>query len=166
MRDGQGFSDTRKVNDLDSEVSWLEWRARAAAYCRAFHGLSPEEGEDIAGEAVSRAWAARDRFDSARPFAPWFFTIVRRLALDAVAKNLGKKKEDSSATLGILPSPLAMGILVFTLATPGELASRLASSATWEGLERIGGRIRKGITVAVQDFGVGEGDSRMRFLGR
>lgn len=70
MRDGQGFSDTRKVNDLDS----------------------------------------------ARPFAPWFFTIVRRLALDSMAKNRGKEREDSSATLGILPSPLAMGILVFTLA--------------------------------------------------
>lgn len=116
MRDGQGFSDTRKVNDLDSEASWLEWRARAAAYCRAFHGLSPEEREDIAGETVSRAWTARDRFDSARPFAPWFFTIVRRLALDSMAKNRGKEREDSSATLGILPSPLAMGILVFTLA--------------------------------------------------
>lgn len=107
IRDGQGTADTRNANDLGSETSWLEWRARAAAYCRAFHGLSPEEREDIAGEAVSRAWAARDRFDSARPFAPWFFTIVRRLALDAVEKSRGKGMEDSAAPLGILPSPQA-----------------------------------------------------------
>ncbi len=61
---------------------WREWRPRARAYARAFGGLTAEDREDIADEAVARAWASRDRFEAGRRFAPWFLTIVRRLALD------------------------------------------------------------------------------------
>ncbi len=63
-----------------------EWRPRAAAYCRAFRGLSDQDREEVADEALTRAWAARDRFDPSRPFAPWFLTIVRRAALDTLAR--------------------------------------------------------------------------------
>lgn len=66
---------------------WLEWRARAAAYARAFGGLTREDREDVAAGAVERAYAALESYDRSRPFAPWFLTIVRRVALDAVARG-------------------------------------------------------------------------------
>lgn len=67
-----------------------------------------------------------------------------------------------------MAAALAVGILVYTLASPGELASRLSDSATWRGVEHIGGTIRKGMTAAVQDFKADEvqAGSRTRSLGR
>ncbi len=77
-----------EVPDEMTELGfWLEWRARAAAYARAFGGLTREDREDVAAGAVERAYAALESYDRSRPFAPWFFTIVRRVALDAVARG-------------------------------------------------------------------------------
>lgn len=84
MRDDA--ADSRFLAHLDFRELCREWRPRAAAYCRVFRGLSDQDREDVVGEALARAWAARDRFDPARPFAPWFLTIVRRAALDALAR--------------------------------------------------------------------------------
>lgn len=44
-----------------------------------------EDAEDVVQEAFRRAVGALDRFDPARPFGPWFFTILRNVARDAVA---------------------------------------------------------------------------------
>jgi len=74
------------------EALWREWRPRAAAYARAFGGLSAEDREELADEAVARAWEARARFRAGSPFAPWFFQIVRRLALDALRRRREEPK--------------------------------------------------------------------------
>lgn len=66
---------------------WIEWMPRAVAYCRAFSGLSTEEREDLASEALLKAWSSRSRFDPTRPFAPWFLAILRRLVLDHLARR-------------------------------------------------------------------------------
>jgi RNA polymerase sigma-70 factor (ECF subfamily) len=46
-----------------------------------------EEAEDLTQEAFLRAYRALDRFDLARPFRPWLWTIGIRLALHAVARK-------------------------------------------------------------------------------
>lgn len=42
-----------------------------------------EDAEDIVQEAFARAWQSFGRYDASRPFAPWFFTIVRNVARNA-----------------------------------------------------------------------------------
>jgi RNA polymerase sigma-70 factor (ECF subfamily) len=46
-----------------------------------------EDAEDLTQEAFLRAFRALDRFDLARPFRPWLWTIGIRLALHALAKK-------------------------------------------------------------------------------
>jgi RNA polymerase sigma-70 factor (ECF subfamily) len=43
---------------------------------------SPQRAEDLYQELFLRIHRARDRYDPARPFSPWFFQIARRLLLD------------------------------------------------------------------------------------
>lgn len=87
---------------LDFRELCREWRPRAAAYCRVFRGLSDQDREDVVGEALARAWAARGRFDPSRPFAPWFLTIVRRTALDALGRP---GRRPSPEYIDEVPSP-------------------------------------------------------------
>jgi RNA polymerase sigma-70 factor (ECF subfamily) len=42
-----------------------------------------EDAEDIVQDAFARAWRQLVRYDAARPFAPWFFTILRNVARNA-----------------------------------------------------------------------------------
>ena len=42
-----------------------------------------EDAEDVVQEAFRRSVDALDRFDVRRPFAPWFFTILRNVARNA-----------------------------------------------------------------------------------
>src|SRR5919198_3225198 len=44
-----------------------------------------EDAEDLVQEAFRRVVAALPRFDVSRPFAPWFFTILRNVARNVVA---------------------------------------------------------------------------------
>ena len=46
-----------------------------------------EDAEDVVQDAFARAWRDLARYDSARPFAPWFFTIVRNVARNAVRRD-------------------------------------------------------------------------------
>lgn len=42
-----------------------------------------EDAEDVVQDAFARAWRDLARYDAARPFAPWFFTILRNTARNA-----------------------------------------------------------------------------------
>lgn len=42
-----------------------------------------EDAEDVVQDAFARAWRELPRYDTARPFAPWFFTILRNAARNA-----------------------------------------------------------------------------------
>jgi RNA polymerase sigma-70 factor, ECF subfamily len=44
--------------------------------------------EDIVQEALTVVWTNARRFDANRPFAPWFFAIVRRLATNRRSRDL------------------------------------------------------------------------------
>lgn len=50
-------------------------------YCRRY--CPPGyDAEDIAQEALAKAWSSWDRYSPARPFWPWVATIARRLCVD------------------------------------------------------------------------------------
>lgn len=66
-----------------------------------------EDAEDIVQDAFKRVVGALDRFDTGRPFKPWFFTILRnvarskgRSATRALLQELAEPMPD------LLPSPL------------------------------------------------------------
>jgi RNA polymerase sigma-70 factor (ECF subfamily) len=42
-----------------------------------------EDAEDVVQEAFARAWRQLTRYDTARAFAPWFFTLLRNVARNA-----------------------------------------------------------------------------------
>lgn len=47
----------------------------------AWQAPSSEEAEDLAQESFLRAWQRIESYDPRRPFAPWLFTLARRVAL-------------------------------------------------------------------------------------
>ena len=46
-----------------------------------------EDAEDVAQEAFIRVFRALDRYDPARPFAAWLFTIAARLSIDVLRRR-------------------------------------------------------------------------------
>ena len=46
-----------------------------------------EDAEDVAQETFIRVFRALDRYDPARPFAAWLFTIAARLCIDAIRRR-------------------------------------------------------------------------------
>ncbi|MGH9275500.1 MAG: RNA polymerase sigma factor [Acidimicrobiales bacterium] len=59
------------------------------------------DAEDAAHEAIMKAWASRERFDTARPLWPWLATIARNVCIDhqrhaAVARSRVQPSEPSA----------------------------------------------------------------------
>ncbi|MGH2375575.1 MAG: RNA polymerase sigma factor [bacterium] len=68
-----------------------------------------EDAEDLVQEAFRRVVQALPRFDLDRPFAPWFFTILRNVARNAAsasALRLHTSLEDSVPDEALLPDEL------------------------------------------------------------
>jgi RNA polymerase sigma-70 factor (ECF subfamily) len=64
-----------------------------------------EDADDALQDAYVKAYQALDRFDTDRPFAPWFLTIVARTALSALrqAKRRSAASLDDPAPEGNVP---------------------------------------------------------------
>ena len=78
---------------------------------RAAVGLLRDEQEahEVAQDALARAWAARDRYDSRRPFYPWLYTIVRNACRDAAARGRHRARPglEPERVSSASPTPLA-----------------------------------------------------------
>ena len=87
----------------DSDVDRLAARAQAGDR-RAFEALvhrlvrpalaaawefvpTREDAEDIVQDTFARTWRELAHYDAARPFAPWFFTILRNTARNASRRD-------------------------------------------------------------------------------
>jgi RNA polymerase sigma-70 factor (ECF subfamily) len=46
-----------------------------------------EDAEDVVQETFVRVWRSIGRYDPQRPFAPWFYTILRNVARNAARAN-------------------------------------------------------------------------------
>ena len=65
-------------------------------FCRR-HLYSPEMLEDCVQESLLAIHKAKHTFDMAKPFGPWFFTIVRHKIIDQYRKN---KRQNERESLG------------------------------------------------------------------
>lgn len=69
-----------------------------------------EDAEDIVQDAFVRTLRALHRYDQARPFGSWFFTIVRNTARNAAAARATRQArhaaQDPGATHGIARPPV------------------------------------------------------------
>ncbi len=62
--------------------------AMRRGYIAAYRLLgNPDESRDACQEAASRALAAGERYDSARPFYPWFYQILKNHCLDRLKRR-------------------------------------------------------------------------------
>lgn len=46
-----------------------------------------EDAEEVVQDAFARTWRELPRYDTGRPFAPWFYTILRNLARNAARRD-------------------------------------------------------------------------------
>lgn len=68
---------------------------------------SREEAEDVVQEAFQAAFRHLDRFDEGRAFGPWFMTIVRNAARNAVTSHWHRSRATMDGALASAgPSPL------------------------------------------------------------
>lgn len=65
---------------------FARYEGRAYAFFLRRTG-SEDRAADLYQELFLRIHRARDRYDPARPFAPWFFQIARRLLIDALRSS-------------------------------------------------------------------------------
>lgn len=68
--------------------------------------LDPQDADDAVQDALYSAWRAIGRFDSARPFGPWFMKIVVNAAADLRRRRKLRQTEaipESAADTGSTP---------------------------------------------------------------
>jgi len=78
------------------ETLWREWYPRLEVYLRSFAGLSPEDREELAGDAILRAFERADHYRPELPFEPWLIVIARRLALSRL-RSASRRREYPTA---------------------------------------------------------------------
>lgn len=79
-----------KMRDAALEGFWREWYPRLKVYYRSFPWLTEEDREEVAADAVERAFNALETYDWRKPFEPWMYAVARRKALDGARTARGK----------------------------------------------------------------------------
>lgn len=80
-------------------------------YVRPVHAViasflsEPADIEDAAQDAFLRALATLDRFDPARPFAPWLYQIARNVGRNRIASRMRWQMEALPKPEGVSPEP-------------------------------------------------------------
>jgi RNA polymerase sigma-70 factor (ECF subfamily) len=69
---------------------------KAMAVAHEYAG-SRDDAEDIVQDTFRRVFESMDRFDAARTFEPWFFTILRNTARNA-AKSRKRRRQETIGT--------------------------------------------------------------------
>jgi len=89
VANGEDAEIIRKCREGDERAyRELVDRYRRPVYSMALRMLRREEdAEDVAQETFIRVFRALDRYDPARPFAAWLFTIAARLSIDHLRRR-------------------------------------------------------------------------------
>jgi len=64
----------------------IHYQRRAFFAALGFLG-NPEDAREASQEAFARAYRALPRYDTARPFYPWYYRILRNLCLDRIQRR-------------------------------------------------------------------------------
>ena len=114
----------RPASEFETLVG--EYRLRAFHFALQIVG-NRDDAMDVTQEAflkVHRSWRLRD---SERPFAPWFYAILRNVAIDFLRKRRSRREEAPDTALDIChgPGPEA-------LAAKGQLQQKV-----WEAIAQL-----------------------------
>jgi len=71
---------------------WTSFYPRLKVYLRSFSFLSDADREELASDALMRAFKNSFSYDHRKAFEPWLYTITRRLALDYLAGKKNKQE--------------------------------------------------------------------------
>ncbi|TVQ96547.1 MAG: sigma-70 family RNA polymerase sigma factor [Deltaproteobacteria bacterium] len=86
--------------DEGADALWARWaamRSRAVAHL-VTQGWSEPDAEDLFGQALLRAWERRDALTDEAAAEGWFWTLMRRLAVDvgrSVARQDRRRAPDA-----------------------------------------------------------------------
>ena len=72
----EGEDSRTSLSDSDFKRALTDVAPHLRAFARGLCG-SPDRADDLAQEAMLRAWAARDRYAAGTNFRAWAFTILR-----------------------------------------------------------------------------------------
>jgi RNA polymerase sigma-70 factor (ECF subfamily) len=89
--DGELVEATGRGDDEAFAVLVRRYVRAATLLAAQFLGIT-DEAEDIVQDALLIVHRDARRFDASRPFAPWFFAIVRRLAGNRRSRNLRRAR--------------------------------------------------------------------------
>lgn len=86
----------------NGDLSGFEWLAtrymrEAVSVARGFLAVHAD-AEDVAQDAMVRAWNKRDRFRTGERFGPWLHRIVANLALDVLKHRRRVREEEIAVT--------------------------------------------------------------------
>jgi RNA polymerase sigma-70 factor (ECF subfamily) len=83
-----------------------------------YHALAltghADDAMDVSQEAFARAWQKMSSFDLSQPFYPWYYTILRRIALNHL-RSRARRREDGDSAL----QDVAAGLAATASAEPG-----------------------------------------------
>ena len=95
--------------DDDAFARLVRRHIRAATLLAAQLLGDPDEAEDIVQDAWTIVHREANAFDGARPFPPWFFAIVRRMAANRRAREFRRARlmrwRGAEAVSPIAPAP-------------------------------------------------------------
>ena len=58
-----------------------------------------DEAREACQEAMTRAWASRQRYDPGRPFYPWFYRVLKNYCLDRLGSRAQRAARDAEILL-------------------------------------------------------------------
>jgi RNA polymerase sigma-70 factor (ECF subfamily) len=119
-------------------------RYRRKAYFGALAWIGHrEEALDVTQEAFARGYQAIGRFDTALPFYPWLYRIVRNLCFSHLRKTAGKRPVSLSATPKDDPDAPPMDVPDARF-DPRSLAARSEVGETvWSAINALSARDRE-----------------------
>lgn len=72
---------------IDFGAMYSSWYRKMAVFLSTFASFRPDEVEDIAHDVLVHAWYRKDRYDPAKPFAPWLYRLARNYAIDYLRRR-------------------------------------------------------------------------------
>jgi RNA polymerase sigma-70 factor (ECF subfamily) len=104
VADGEGDSRRRPLSDSDFKRALVDVAPHLRAFARGLCG-SQDRADDLAQEAMLRAWAARDRYMAGTNFKAWTFTILRNFFYSEARRSQFHGEYDDAVAERILKAP-------------------------------------------------------------
>jgi RNA polymerase sigma-70 factor (ECF subfamily) len=102
--DEDGDNSRQSLSDRDFKRALIDVAPHLRAFARGLCG-SPDRADDLAQEAMLRAWAARDRFAAGTNFRAWTFTILRNYFYSEARRSQFHGEYDDTVAERILKEP-------------------------------------------------------------